>query len=617
MRILTEVAATVLTVFTVGIASLPLDNAVTVEYTIIERQISCFKLCHGGGRCDNCDLENGTPGFCCNSFDYSSCNIDMVNAVRSTSNRDKAFYQCVVPNIPGLTDMENTKKGIITDKMYKEAFKFIWPYWQKSGSTYKRKENYAALTKLFYHVMETRQPMQNSKVIFPWKLASDILDAVEEAAIDLEDDQIDERINAFGYAKTSHSFPIFRISMWLLNQFDAAKINVYYRENNLMKLTRSKFNEMIPDEIDALYEVLYEEVAHFDPIQKAVYEMFKKMNTEGLLNEKSLDAIRMALTQIETESVENNFALAEIFQMLKEEIILDQLLSPLEVATMFKIISLDFNNLKSVAAYVEVLKGNIDFDSFPLNGAIATVHQLMEIHHIYQNVMVFFFEKVNNLTLNDAAEESFESELHKCLSHIPRPTVANPLIQLHRNLEKCLPTSYQAELAIMLKYNDNIDVLNLILTIIAAYDSNENLANGEIESLFGCDIQCNFQLDEEDWRRINVKENHDCDASGIIIDSVFDLIDSFGTTEVLEIEEPSTRVTGVISGVSSKDDQEIIDSDEKIDLAFIERLLKTGVFQSEINNSLNACDLAKCSACKDPLLTQEKIAGITTLSCLC
>ena len=26
------------------------------------------------------------------------------------------------------------------------------------------------------------------------------------------------------------------------------------REHNLMKLTRSKFNEMIPDEIDALYE---------------------------------------------------------------------------------------------------------------------------------------------------------------------------------------------------------------------------------------------------------------------------------------------------------------------------------------------------------------------------
>ena len=113
--------------------------------------------------------------------------------------------------------------------------------------------------------------MKNSKVIFPWKLASGILDAVEQAAIELEDGEIDERINAFGYAKTSHSFPIFRISIWLLNQFDAENINVHYRfsttenifspknnfelrENNLMKLTRSKFNEMIPDEIDALYE---------------------------------------------------------------------------------------------------------------------------------------------------------------------------------------------------------------------------------------------------------------------------------------------------------------------------------------------------------------------------
>ena len=102
--------------------------------------------------------------------------------------------------------------------------------------------------------MEKREPMKNSKVIFPWKLASGILDAVEEAAIELEDGEIDERINAFGYAKTSHSFPIFRISIWLLNQFDAENINVHYREHNLMKLTRSKFNEMIPDEIDALYE---------------------------------------------------------------------------------------------------------------------------------------------------------------------------------------------------------------------------------------------------------------------------------------------------------------------------------------------------------------------------
>ena len=77
--------------------------------------------------------------------------------------------------------------------------------------------------------MEKREPMKNSKVIFPWKLASGILDAVEEAAIELEDGNIDERINAFGYAKTSHSFPIFRISIWLLNQFDAENINVHYR----------------------------------------------------------------------------------------------------------------------------------------------------------------------------------------------------------------------------------------------------------------------------------------------------------------------------------------------------------------------------------------------------
>ena len=60
-------------------------------------------------------------------------------------------------------------------------------------------------------------------------------------------------------------------------------------------------------------------------------------------------------------------------------------------------------------------------------------------------------KKVNNLTLIDAAEESFESELRKCLVHIPRPTVANPLFQIHRNLEKCLSASYKAELAIMLK----------------------------------------------------------------------------------------------------------------------------------------------------------------------
>ena len=117
--------------------------------------------------------------------------------------------------------------------------------------------------------------MKNSKVIFPWKLASGILDAVEQAAIELEDGEIDERINAFGYAKTSHSFPIFRISIWLLNQFDTETINVHYRflysefsqkiilslrENNLMKLTRSKFNEMIPDEIDALYEEKFNKV---------------------------------------------------------------------------------------------------------------------------------------------------------------------------------------------------------------------------------------------------------------------------------------------------------------------------------------------------------------------
>lgn len=94
--------------------------------------------------------------------------------------------------------------------------------------------------------MEKREPMKNSKVIFPWKLASGILDAVEEAAIELEDGDIDERINAFGYAKTSHSFPIFRISIWLLNQFDAENINVHYRflcsgftsENNTLILEK-------------------------------------------------------------------------------------------------------------------------------------------------------------------------------------------------------------------------------------------------------------------------------------------------------------------------------------------------------------------------------------------
>ena len=121
--------------------------------------------------------------------------------------------------------------------------------------------------------------------------------------------------------------------------------------------------------------------------------MFKKLKEEGLINTKSLDAIRMAMTEIDTESIENNFVLAEIFEMLKEEIILDKLLSPLEIATMFKIVSLDLENLKSLAAYVEVLNGNLDFDVFALDGAVATVHQLMEIHHIYQNVMMFFFEE--------------------------------------------------------------------------------------------------------------------------------------------------------------------------------------------------------------------------------
>ena len=223
--------------------------------------------------------------------------------------------------------------------------------------------------------------------------------------------------------------------------------------------------------------MLYEEVAHFNPIQKSVYEFFKKLNAEGLINIKALDALRMALTQIETESIDNNLVLAEIFDMLKEEIILDKLLSPSEIATIFKVISLDEENLKSVAAYVEILNGNLDFDDTALDGALVAVHQLMETHHIYHNVMLFFFEeslkllflqyytsknftrdhifkvtkKVNNLTIIDSAEDSFENELRKCLAHIPRPTVANPLLQIHRNLEKCLPISYKAELAIMLQ----------------------------------------------------------------------------------------------------------------------------------------------------------------------
>ena len=148
MRILTGIVTGIFTVLTVGVTSVPLDGAIRVEYTVIERETSCFELCHGGGRCDKCDLENGTPGFCCNPFDFTSCNLDMVNAVRSTSSRDKATYQCVAPNIPGLTDAETTKRRTVTDVMLKEAFKFIWPYWQKSGSEYKRRENYADLTKV-------------------------------------------------------------------------------------------------------------------------------------------------------------------------------------------------------------------------------------------------------------------------------------------------------------------------------------------------------------------------------------------------------------------------------------------------------------------------------------
>ena len=143
------------------------------------------------------------------------------------------------------------------------------------------------------------------------------------------------------------------------------------------------------------------------------------------------------------------------------------------------------------------------------------------------------------------------------------------------------------------------------MTIIAAYDSNKNLGDGEVESLFGCDIECNFELDEDDWLRTNSKANNDCDASGIIIDSVFDMIDSFATTEIPEIDEPSTIAI------------EIDDYDQEIDMTFIEKLLKTGVLRSEINHLLNTCDLAKCNACKDPLLTEEKVAGITKLSCHC
>ena len=77
--------------------------------------------------------------------------------------------------------------------------------------------------------MERRQSLKDSEIIFPWKLATGILDAIEDAAIELENGEIDERINAFGYAKTSHSFPILRISIWLLYQFDVEEINVRYR----------------------------------------------------------------------------------------------------------------------------------------------------------------------------------------------------------------------------------------------------------------------------------------------------------------------------------------------------------------------------------------------------
>ena len=148
----------------------------------------------------------------------------------------------------------------------------------------------------------------------------------------------------------------------------------------------------------------------------------------------------------------------------------------------------------------------------------------------------------------------------------------------------------------------------MILTIIAAYDSSKNLLDGETESLFGCDIECNFQLDDDDWLRSNSKENDNCEASGIIIDSVFDLIDSFTTTEMPEIDE-TTTTTMLLEG-SNVDNEEI-------DSIFIERIIKTGVQQSEIHHLLNSCDIAKCTTCKSPLLTEEKIAGITKLSCLC
>ena len=160
------------------------------------------------------------------------------------------------------------------------------------------------------------------------------------------------------------------------------------------------------------------------------------------------------------------------------------------------------------------------------------------------------------------------------------------------------------------KYNDTLDVLNLILTIIAAYDSNRNLADGEIESLFGCDIECNFELDEEDWLKTNPKENSNCDSSGIVIDSVFDLIESFTTPEIPEINEQTTTKMGAISG-------EIDYAYEQIDSTFIDQLLKTGIFRSEIDHLFNSCDMAKCTACKDPFVTEEKIAGITTLGCFC
>ena len=160
------------------------------------------------------------------------------------------------------------------------------------------------------------------------------------------------------------------------------------------------------------------------------------------------------------------------------------------------------------------------------------------------------------------------------------------------------------------QYNDNLDVLNLILTIIAAYDSNKNLVDGEIESLFGCDIECNFQIDDEDWLRINSKANHKCDASGFIIDSVFEMVDIFTTTEMPEIDETTTAM--IVSSLEN-----FSEDLEEIDTPFVEQLLKTGVLQSEINHLLNSCDLAKCTACKDPLLTEEKIVGITKLSCHC